>query len=91
MSRYSDRIPDPKCTHKRKGIVTSGSLERGYTGPLASHSVCDRAACISDVKEWAYAMTHIEPTVLMDVDNPRHRNYQGNRTDVPVQLQLVES
>jgi len=32
---------------------------------------------MSRYKEWAYAMTHIEAKVLMDVDNPKHRNYRG--------------
>jgi hypothetical protein len=68
VSRYTDAIPEPKCNHKRKGLVTSGSLDPGYVGPLASHAVCDREACIADAKEWAYALTHIDPVVRMDAD-----------------------
>ena len=49
LSRY--RLPDPKCQHKRKGIVYAGDPEGAY----AATNVCDRPDCIADAKEWAEA------------------------------------
>lgn len=61
MSRYS--LPDPKCKHKRKGIVTSGDPK---SGPHAATNVCDRPECIADAKEWAHALTRQEATYISD-------------------------
>jgi hypothetical protein len=41
---------DPKCSHKRRGIVTSGKYTPGE--PHAATNVCDRAECIEDAKRW---------------------------------------
>lgn len=60
MSRYEP--PDPKCRHKRKGIVKAGE----WDGRHASHAVCDRPACIEDAKEWAWAMTHLPARFISD-------------------------
>ena len=60
MSRYD--LPDPKCRHKRKGIVKAGSWE----GAHASHAVCDRDDCIEDAKAWAYASTHLPAEFIPD-------------------------
>lgn len=52
VSRYI--LPDPQCSHKRKGIVTSGDYK---TGPHAATDVCDRPECIADAQAWATATT----------------------------------
>ena len=59
VSRYE--LPDPKCNHVRLTVrVTSGDA----SGPHASVWVCEREACIEDAKAWAYANTHVTPTVF---------------------------
>lgn len=56
MSAYGRYdLPDPKCQHKPKGFVDSGTRE----GAHASTYVCDRPACIADALEWARAVTHL--------------------------------
>jgi hypothetical protein len=52
-SRY--RIPDPKCRHARKGLVSAGDPK----GEFASTQVCDRPECIADAMEWATALTRL--------------------------------
>jgi hypothetical protein len=61
MCRYD--LPDPKCTHKRKGRVVAGDPRT--VG--ASTSVCDRPECIADAKEWAWATCHRESVYVPDV------------------------
>jgi hypothetical protein len=63
-NRYA--IPDPLCEHKRKGIVTAGSV----AGTHAATNVCDRLECIEDAKAWAYAMTHKEAVFVADQEEP---------------------
>ena len=46
------RLPDPKCRHARKGLVSAGEP----TGAYASTQVCDRPACIEDANAWATAV-----------------------------------
>lgn len=41
---------EPKCTHSRRGIVTSGAYTNGE--PHAATNVCDRPDCIEDAKLW---------------------------------------
>lgn len=60
MGRYE--LPDPKCRHKRKGVVKAGSWE----GAHASHAVCDRPACIEDALEWARTLTHLDAAFIPD-------------------------
>lgn len=48
------QIPDPKCRHKPRGIVSAGDPE---DGPHASTYVCDRPECIKDAMEWAETFT----------------------------------
>lgn len=60
MSRY--HLPDPKCRHKRKGIVKAGEWE----GTHASTAVCDRPDCIADAIEWAHAQTHLPAEFIPD-------------------------
>lgn len=53
-TRY--KLPNPKCKHARRGIVTSGG------GPGEAHAatnVCDRPGCIADAIAWAEAHTHL--------------------------------
>lgn len=62
-SRY--HLPDPKCDHRRAGIVTAG----GGTGePHAATNVCDRPECIADAVEWARASTGLTPEHRRDAD-----------------------
>lgn len=50
------QLPDPKCRHARRGIVTTAP--GGYTGgPHAAADCCGREACVEDAKEWAQAAT----------------------------------
>lgn len=60
MSRYE--LPDPKCRHKRKGIVKAGE----WDGAHASTAVCDREACITDALEWANAHNVGEAVFIPD-------------------------
>lgn len=53
------RYPDPKCRHKRKGLVFAGG---GEGEAHASTQVCDRPECIEDAKAWVRAETRLEPT-----------------------------
>ena len=62
MGRYDP--PDPKCRHKRKGIVKAGE----WDGAHASTAVCDRAECIDDAMAWAKAVTHLESSFIPDAD-----------------------
>lgn len=56
------RLPDPKCNHATRTVrVTSGSFD----GAHASTWVCDRETCVEDAKAWAFASTHIEPTLFV--------------------------
>lgn len=41
---------EPKCRHKRRGIVTSGKYVEGE--PHAATNCCDRPECIEDAKLW---------------------------------------
>jgi hypothetical protein len=41
---------EPKCHHKRRGIVTSGEYVEGE--PHAATNVCDRQDCIDDAILW---------------------------------------
>lgn len=68
MGRYD--LPDPKCTHKRKGIVKAGD----YAGVHASTYVCDRPECIEDAKQWAWATCHLEAVFIPDAE----RESQGS-------------
>ncbi len=45
----------PKCRHKRRGIVTSGAFTIGQ--PHAATDVCDREGCIEDAKLWVNRQT----------------------------------
>lgn len=65
------RLPDPKCTHKRKGRVEAGDPQAAF----ASTNVCDRPECIADAREWATAMTH-EPAHYRP-DSDAHPALQG--------------
>jgi hypothetical protein len=62
-SRYV--LPEPRCRHKRKGIVFAGSPD----GVHASRTVCDRDACIADALEWARASTRLPATYRPDVED----------------------
>lgn len=55
MDRY--RIPDPKCNHVRRGLVSAGDPH----GVYASTQVCDRTECIEDAIAWVRASTHLDP------------------------------
>lgn len=48
------KISDPKCNHKRTGIVTShpGVMPASNESHAATNC-CDRPACIADAIEWA--------------------------------------
>lgn len=46
---------DPKCSHKRRGIVTSGEYVEGEAH--AATNCCDRPDCIEDAKLWVNRMT----------------------------------
>lgn len=63
-SRYDP--PDPKCNHKRKGIVSAGSGD----GAHASTSVCNRPDCIADAKQWAHAVTRLPAVHVVDQEKP---------------------
>lgn len=43
-------MSEPKCRHKRKGIVTTGKYVTGE--PHAATNCCDRPACIDDAIRW---------------------------------------
>lgn len=60
MGRYD--LPDPTCTHKRKGIVFAGS----YDGAHVSTWCCDRPACIEDAKAWATASMNLPAEFVLD-------------------------
>lgn len=60
MGRYD--LPDPKCRHKRKGIVKAGE----WDGAHASHTVCDRSECIADAIVWAETMTRLPARFIPD-------------------------
>ena len=61
MSRYYDRIPDPKCDHKAVQRVEAGDPKQGAH---AATYVCGRSECVQDATEWAFAITHQEPRIL---------------------------
>ena len=61
MGRYDP--PDPKCSHKRKGIVKAGE----WDGAHASTAVCDRTECIEDAMEWAKTITHLDARFIPDL------------------------
>lgn len=44
-------MTEPKCRHKRRGIVRSGEYVKDE--PYAATSVCDRQDCIDDAIRWA--------------------------------------
>jgi hypothetical protein len=64
VGRYD--LPDPKCNHKRKGIVTAGSAD----GAHAATSCCDRSECIADAIEWAEATARLPARFIPD--KPKH-------------------
>lgn len=53
------RVLDPKCDHRRKGIVTS-SVDPVKGEAHAATNCCDRPECIEDAKGW------VNQTVLAD-------------------------
>ncbi|MEV1295741.1 hypothetical protein [Pseudonocardia sp. NPDC049635] len=62
MSRYTGAIPQPLCrkkNHKFIGIVSNqlGTEPFDSSRPHASTSVCGRAECIDDAREWVQAHT----------------------------------
>ena len=46
---------EPKCRHKRRGIVTSGEHIPGEMH--ATTNCCDRPSCIDDAIRWVNQMT----------------------------------
>lgn len=65
MGRYD--LPDPACRHAATCRVSSHedlvAAAKG-DGPMASADCCDREACQADAKEWVFAKTHIQATVI---------------------------
>lgn len=77
MSRYE--LPNPKCKHARRGLVSAGDPHGAY----ASTQVCARPSCIEDAIEWAEAQVRqraiyradagrvIQPTLFSLEETPR--------------------
>ena len=58
MSADRYRLPDPKCNHVRRGLVSSGDPRGAY----ASTQVCSRPECIDDAMAWSEATTGLTAT-----------------------------